>query len=281
VIINKEYFEIINDFGDVISGDLYYSDTISGKNPLVIVSHGFKGFKDWGFLPYLSKCLAQKNCIVICINFSLNGKPDENLIITKPEDFARNTVTREKTDIKKVIESFISFKEPLFDKVIDYWNGKTFLFGHSLGAGVSLLTAMHNPMIYRVALWSSIAKFDRYTERQKKEWKKTGYMEFVNQRTNQPLKMNVSYLEDIEVNAYDLPSQIPDVNFPLLLIHGKQDVTVPLKEAQMLIDTNKYHQIKYHFIENTGHTFGIEQPFTKPTVALEEAISKTLKFFGL
>jgi hypothetical protein len=42
------------------------------KNCIIFV-HGFKGFKDWGFGPYLAKYLSTKGFFVITFNFSHNG----------------------------------------------------------------------------------------------------------------------------------------------------------------------------------------------------------------
>ena len=40
----------------------------------IVVCHGFKGFKDWGFFPYLADCLAAgTGAMVISFNFSGSG----------------------------------------------------------------------------------------------------------------------------------------------------------------------------------------------------------------
>jgi pimeloyl-ACP methyl ester carboxylesterase len=279
--VAKEYFQIENKFGDILSGDIYYPVANKGKSPLIIISHGFKGFKDWGFFPYISNLFALRNSIVICFNFSHNGNPNREMIITDTKKFADNTISKEINDLEFIISIFTKDIVEEFSRVKEIWNGSIFLLGHSLGGGVSLLVARKNPLVKKVALWASIAKFDRYTERQKNEWKKQGYIEFTNQRTNQLLRMNIDYLEDIEENKYNLPLIISQMSIPVLLIHGKQDVTVPMKEAQILIDSDVNNILSYEIIENTGHIFGIEHPFFGTTPALENAINLTFDFFKL
>lgn len=281
--IIKKIFKLKNKDNKIISGDIYYPEMIDGKLPLVIISHGFKGFKDWGFLPYVSSKFAENGNIVICFNFSLNGNPGNDLIVSNVEDFANNTITREVEDLQFLIDSALKPAFAEFTPIKQFWNGSIFLLGHSLGGAISLIVAQNNSVVSKVALWASIAKLDRYTKRQKIEWKKKGFLEFTNLRTNQHLRMNVSYLEDIEKNnkKYDLPGITAKLDKPVLLIHGKQDVTVPAKEAQMMINADNNKVVSYKLIEKTGHTFGIEHPLTKITPALEEAINLTSGFFQL
>jgi len=35
--------------------------------------HGFKGFKDWGFVPYIGETFASKGFAFLTFNFSHNG----------------------------------------------------------------------------------------------------------------------------------------------------------------------------------------------------------------
>ncbi len=279
--INKTYFELKNMPGKIISGDIYFPEQKQNKLPLLIISHGFKGFKNWGFFPYISSSFAKLGYITICYNFSMNGKPKDDLMITNLDDFANNTVSSQTEDLHYLINSVVQNSIKEFDLIQKHWNGTINLMGHSLGGGISLLVSVIEPKISKIALWASIAKFDRYTTRQKDEWKQKGFLEYTNQKTNQLLRMNISYLLDVENNKekFDLPSAIANLKIPILIVHGKQDVTIPLAEIQMLIDANSIINVK--IIDKTGHTFGIEHPFTRTTTALEEAINSTIDFFRL
>ena len=47
------------------------------SSPCIIYVHGFKGFKDWGFVPYTCEYFAKNGFFVISFNFSHNGVGEE------------------------------------------------------------------------------------------------------------------------------------------------------------------------------------------------------------
>ncbi|MFC2130232.1 alpha/beta hydrolase family protein [Bacteroidota bacterium] len=281
--INKAGFQIKNDIDEYIACDIYYPVEIKKTLPLILISHGFKGWKDWGFFPYVSERISKAGAIVVCFNFSLNGMKEGSDLVSDIDKFANNTISQEIEDLNILIKSFRNFTIPEFQELEKYWNNNIYLLGHSLGGGISLLASKTNPSIKKIAIWSSVAKFDRYSERQKDIWRKNGFIEFTNQKTNQMLKMNLSYLEDVDNNRdlFNLSNTIAGLDTAVLLIHGRQDVTVPLKEAEMLIKADRNNIITTEIIEKTGHTYGIEHPFQGTTPALEKAINKTIEFFRL
>ncbi|MGA2297586.1 MAG: prolyl oligopeptidase family serine peptidase [FCB group bacterium] len=273
----KEEFRIYNSKNLPINGDIRYPNK-TGKFPAILVLHGFKGFKDWGFMPYVSEQLASIWAMTLCINFSHNGiKDSKDLFVDDLENFAENTVSQEVDDVECVINAIYSNE---IDDLRERWNGEIYLIGHSLGGGISMLTAKQDDRINKIALWATIGKFDRYTDRQKKDWKEKGYIEFVNAKTNQMLKMNYKYLEDLEKNNYYLLNDVlAEIKIPVLIVHGLQDLTIRPKEIRDMLDGNLNANIKVEFVPKTGHTFGIEHPFNKTTIALEKAIELTSEFF--
>lgn len=280
--IVKESFQIVNSINEIIRGDIRFPDE-KEKIPCIVLLHGFQGFKDWGFLPYISEKLAESGAVTMCINFSLNGMGIRTDIAEFPDKFARMTVTRELDDAHLVIKSFVEGEILDTEFVNNIWNGEIYLLGMSLGGGISILTAKQNKNINKIALWASISKFDRYTIRQKKEWESKGFIEFTNSVTKQVMKLNYSYIDDIikHGNEFSLTDAISELRIPVLILHGAKDVSVPLKEAEMLVEASPYGMSEFHLIEKTGHTFGVTHPFVKTTNALEQALEKTIIFFGL
>lgn len=281
--ITKHAFQIENGIGKIITGDIRMPDT-SEKAPLAIILHGFKGFKDWGFFPYVSEKIAENGIITCCFNFSMNGMEGRSDIVKYPENFAANTVTQEIEDAKVLIKALRNNDPELGININKYWDGELFLIGHSMGAAVSLLIAREDGDIQKLALWGPIAKFDRYSERQKAYWQKTGYLEFENHRTKQILRINVSFLNDFERNkkSFNLPLAMSEIKIPALIVHGKQDLTVPLKEPKALAEEymkgNPCTSSPLNIIEQTGHTFGIGHPFGGSCAALEKLIDLTNNF---
>ncbi|MCX8010863.1 MAG: alpha/beta hydrolase, partial [Ignavibacteria bacterium] len=128
---------------------------------------------------------------------------------------------------------------------------------------------------------ASIAFWNRYTQRQVESWKQLGYLEVINTRTNQVMRLNKILLEDFENNKerFDLLKRISNLKIPLLIVHGTQDMTVPLSEARALYSASNKENSELFIVENTGHTFGAVHPFTGTNPSLEMAIDKTLNFF--
>ena len=58
--------------GNVLNLTLYGADSF-GDHPCLIYLHGFKGFKDWGFVPHAGHFFARNGFSFLTFNFSHNG----------------------------------------------------------------------------------------------------------------------------------------------------------------------------------------------------------------
>jgi esterase/lipase len=264
-----------------IHGTVHYPD--DRKNlPVMFIMHGFKGHKDWGFFPYLTKTLANAGAITVCFNFLYDGwNTDDHSFDV--ESFAKNTITQEIEDIDNVINNFTDGK--LIDKSIlnEIWNGEIYLLGFSLGGGIAILESLKNNRIKKLALWSSVANIDWYTERQKAEWRRIGVWEFTDTKTSIHYKMNVNFIDDIEQHKYEYDplTAISKLRIPILILHGSQDMTVPKEQAISLLKASHPGDVQMELIETSGHTFGVEHPMRTPSPALGTAIKSTVLFFGM
>jgi uncharacterized protein len=280
IIQNK--LTLKNSINKKIFGDLRYP---SGQNelPVVVFLHGFKAFKDWGFFPLLAERIAKAGAITITFNFSLNGVVPGIDYMSLPEDFERNTISQECEDASIIFESIISRKIITKCKLDSVWNKEIYVIGFSRGGGIALISAKKFPEIKKVVLCSTLAKFDRYSERQKEAWRKSGYIELKDNISKQPLKMLYSFMQDVESNRdkFDLYEIISELDCPTLIIHGEQDMTVPMQEVKQLALSGKPDKVTLELIQKTGHTFGLEHPFGRPNEALETAITMIVSFFGL
>jgi dipeptidyl aminopeptidase/acylaminoacyl peptidase len=157
------------------------------------------------------------------------------------------------------------------------------VIGHSRGGGVSILNAINNRSIDALCTWSSVCNFDRYSERQKTDWRRIGYFEALNTRTDQLMKMNISYLDDIEKNknsSMDFVSASHNLEKPWLIIHGEQDLAVPVKEAQQLYNWSNKNLTDLMIFPSTGHTYDIVHPFQGSNAKFERVLESTAKFFS-
>ena len=71
-----------------------------------------------------------------------------------------------------------------------------------------------------------------------------------------------------------------NLNKPLLIIHGEQDLTVPIKEAEQIFSWSNRGNTEFHKIKATGHTFDIVHPFEGSNPKFDSVLECTLNFFN-
>jgi dienelactone hydrolase len=258
-----------------VNADLRSCDP-SRPLPLIIICHGFLGYKRWGFFPHLSERLAGAGFHVLTMSFSLNGVDEDTGRIVRADEFASNTVGRELEDLEMVCRSVREGYLPL--PVMD---GQWGLCGYSRGAAVSILAAPGFPEIRSLVTWATPSRFDRYTEKRKACWKHEGALVFTDSRADGKLRLDYSYYEDIAQNSerYDLIASKASLSIPHLMVHGERDAAVTLKEAKALLGTRGRSATRLEIIRGCGHTFGASHPMPAAPKKLEEAIGLTIEWF--
>jgi uncharacterized protein len=272
-------FNIGRGEGFNLRGDLHLpADT--GPMPLIIIIHGFKAFRKWGFFPYTAEFLASNGFPVMNIDLSANGIIDPGKGLIDRNVFARNRVSRELGDADILIKSLISGKHPLSKELSQVWNRDIYLLGHSRGGAISILTAAKFTQIKKLVLWAPIADFNRYTERQIAIWKEIGNLDFKDSQTGQRLSIEYGYIEEIIMNpsAYDIVNSIKTLEIPTLILHGDNDLSVRVQEAEKLFIANRKY-VNFEIVKRTNHTFGVGHPFLGINQTFSLVLEKTLEFF--
>ena len=255
-----------------------YSSGVFGKQPCLIYVHGFKGFKDWGFVPHVGAFFARRGIDLIAFNFSFNGIEGHGEEFTQLDEFAQNTFSREVSETREIIN--LCRNTQYFGTFLSKPLG---LLGHSRGGGVALVAGNGSEDISAVCTWNSISTFDRYEKETKEKWKRQGYIEVVNSRTKQVYKLNVSLLEDLEKNGrknLHILENAKELKRPLLILHAQHDETVPMYEAEQINIFGADQLTDLRLIPETGHTFGATHPFEGTTDALDLALDYTFDFFS-
>ncbi len=274
--MKKEHVFAASD-GNIIRTTLYGEQNL-GNAPCVIFVHGFKGFKDWGFWPYMGEFFTAKGYAAVSFNFSHNGVGESLTEFDELDKFAQNTFSREIRELSEMIDAC---RAGVFG---DLRGRKIGLLGHSRGGGIALATSVRKTRddVAAVALWSSIAHFDRYSIRQKELWRSVGCLEVVNQRTKQIMRLNATLLDDLERHKDDLlnlEKAARALNRPLFIAHGEQDLSVPCAEGKRLFEWSDEKTAEFHLIPLTGHTFGIVHPFDGSCEAFDLVLGRTESFF--
>ncbi len=255
----RRLLSVANHTDSVIHFDLRYSEGTS-QAPLIIILHGFKGFKDWGFLPELATSLSRSDYVTLSMNFSKNGIGPDGKTFTALDDFAANTISQELSDVQMVLEAVLNGK--IGKQVID--PERIGILGYSRGGAVALLSALEfEDTIGAVVTWATVGNLFRYSDEQLKQWQEQGYLEVQSKFVKQPLKVNWSYYQDLQENIerYNLPERIKELETPTLFIHGDADKTVPSEESKQLFENCGAPSKRLEILEETDHTFGIRHPF--------------------
>lgn len=250
----------------------------SGKRPCVVICHGFKGFMDWGFFPYLAELLAQRGFGAVRFNFSGAGvQPGEDRV-SDPDAFRHATYTRELADLLAMLDHVAT---DLDRRHID--PDRIGLIGHSRGGGTATLASGHpnwRERLRGMVTWAAVSTFERFSDEEVAGWRQDGELPVVNSRTGQELRVGVDVLEDLEAHAEELDIRIAAGrrHAPWLIVHGEADETVCIQDALILYERAE-NPVELHRITGATHTFNVGHPFNHPSRELIQAMNVTQAWF--
>ena len=246
---------------------------------VVIFSHGFKGFKDWGAFNEIASYFQQEGYAFLKFNYSHNGTTVEDpLNFSDLEAFGNNNFSKELYDLNQVInwiEQDLSKKVNIKHLV---------LLGHSRGGGLSLLKGTSDNRIDKIITWSSVCDFENRLPKEKIDiWKERGVVYAYNGRTNQQMPIYFQFREDYYTNKNKLsiPKAVQKLLKPTLIVHGDLDPTVNIQEGIQLNQWIK--SSKLCIVEGADHVFNVKHPFTSIDTFSQEltfVLEKTLEFLN-
>ena len=258
--------------GDLIRGDIRVPEGPPSRTAVIVV-HGFKGFKDWGFFPHACRHLAAAGHAVVSFNFSRNGVGAALADFDELEKFGANTLGIEQDELLMVVDEVID--GGLLSRRPDHVG----LLGHSRGGAQSVLAAARDRRIASLVTWAAVSDFDRWSAETKAQWRAEGRTWIMNQRTGQQMPLDVTLLEDFEANRdrLDVRAAARGVAVPWLIVHGEDDLTVPVAEGEALARLSDRARVLR--IDGAGHTFEARHPFVASTPELDRALEATVSHF--
>jgi uncharacterized protein len=260
------------DGSEVIRGDLR---ALSGPSPevAVVICHGFKGFREWGFFPSLARAVARRGHAAVTFDFSRNGVGDDGVDFSALDRFATHTHSRNLDEIGYVLDAVLGELLPRSPK-------KIALIGHSRGGAEAILAAGEDPRVQLLVTWAAIASAaGRWSSDQIAAWERGETVHILNARTRQEMPIGPGYWRDLIDNhgRLDVLGTASRLQIPWLIVHGEADETVPVSDAHTLFAAAG-ENAELCLIDGASHTFGATHPFGGPTPELSTAMQTTLSW---
>ena len=258
-------------------GEIFVDVRAGGREsmrPAVVMVHGFKGFKDWGFFPPLAERMARAGLTAVTFNMSGSGVDAAGESVY-PDRFARDTYSAQLRDLGTVLEALTAGQLGVTPPAA------IGLVGHSRGGGVAILRTATDDRIRALVTWSAISAADRWSPDVKRAWRRHGTMDVTNARTGQVIPVSTAILDDVETSAahLDILAAAGRVRIPWLIIHGTGDESVPFAESRRLHEASE-GRARPLAIEGAGHTFGAAHPWQPPVAEAERVFDETVTFIA-
>jgi len=259
-------FEISGAGGHSIRGNIHAP--ASGAESVLLVCHGFKGYKDYGFFPYLTETLAPGRA-VIRFNFSHSGIGDDHATFQHPELFEHDTFGKQIEDLQRVI-AMVSER---------FVGARIALLGHSRGGVTSLLLGGWDQGISAIITLSAPCRANRFPQEITEQLRRDGFISSPSARTGQSLRISRDFLDEIDKvgERRNVEDAVRRLQQPLCVIHGSADPTVPAADASAIASWYP-GEAEVHLIEGANHVFDCTNPMTEPSDAIERVIQISSRF---
>ncbi|MDX2191732.1 MAG: alpha/beta fold hydrolase [Gemmatimonadales bacterium] len=242
--------------------------------PAVVILHGFKGFKEWGFLPPFAERVARAGCTAVTLTVSGAGV-DDQCSFSLPERFGHNSYGAELADLGLVLDALAAGELGVPAPT------SIGLLGHSRGGGVAILRAATDARVRALVTWASIARADRWGEGAREAWRRRGRLDVVNARTGDVLPLYTTLLDELErdgAGRLDILAHAARLAVPWLVVHGTADEAVPFAEAEALVAAQP--RARLLAMEGAGHGFGAAHPWTGSTPALDKLFVESVEWLS-
>lgn len=255
--LTVEHFRLPLENGLYLEGEVRVPAGTAPK-PVLLISHGFRGHKDWAFWPEVSGRIAESGFYTVSFNFSrIAARSAAGL--TPAEAAEAATLSRELLDLEQVLRSLQEGSLPLA--------GQTDLtrlavLGHSRAGGSNILFAAEQPAVKALVVWNG------GSSPQPQQGKDAPA----------PTLQELAIREDQQRNQerFNLEQALAGVSAAALLIQGDQDREALLQQHAGFRELAPQH--RYLTIQGADHTFNTVDPYEGPTSALDEAVARTVEF---
>lgn len=223
-----------------IVGMLHMPDRRKGKVPAVVLFHGFTGTKIEPHRIFVKQARALAKAGIAALRFDFRGSGDSE------GEFSNMTLSGELKDARAALDFIRS--RPGIDK------SKIGVLGLSFGGSVASLLLAEDPGICAAALWAPVGHPDqlarhRYTAKAARQMKQMGCVDYGGNAVGKCFFDDIGKHRPIEA--------IVRTNAPVLVVHGSDDQTVPVRiSREYEIAMKKAHRaVVRYVVPGADHTF--------------------------
>jgi pimeloyl-ACP methyl ester carboxylesterase len=269
-------FTIVNEDGLEILGDSHVPDGEAIGCALLL--HGYKGYKDYGFIPLLAQDLCDRGIVVHRFNFSTSGMTNDISTFARPDLFALDTWSRQVDDVRRVMRAVRD--DELFGAGLG-----AFLIGHSRGGATALLSAGRHRDELGLAGVVTINAVDRCCRMADDEQRATlerGYLMTESARTKQLLRIDAGWLRE-QLDApedHDVLLQASRCGLPSCILHGDADDAVDIDAGLAIahkLNTPLIVLEKANHVLNMANPSDLNAPRSEPLLKSTAAIARFIR----
>lgn len=257
-----------------LRGEVHLPDA-PGPRPIVVLVHGFKGFRRWGFWPAMAERFTRDGLACVGFDLSHNGVGPGGLEFDEPELFERNTFARELFDLQQVLAAVRERRLPHADELLP---DRLALLGHSRGGGLVVVTAADDPAIRAVVALAPIASNRRLAPDDVESGLARGFHPVVNTRTGQVLHLGRDALLEIQGrdDLADFTVHAARLAAPLLVVHGTADPAVSVDDGRRLAAAAPVGE--FVGCKGADHVLGCRHPWAGSTPHFERFLDRASAF---
>lgn len=218
-----------------------YRPEARGQLPVVILFHGFTGYKEDPALVDIAKRLAQSG--IVTVRFTSSGFGGSEGILEKDYRFSNYCMDAD------VVYEYVS--------TLPYINNTRIgIYGHSIGGRLAVLFTHRHKDVKALCVASASMSFEgtMYDE-VKEDWKSRGFIEKVSGRDGTTVRVPYAYFVDAEAIIGDVQAAASTLKTPYAFVFaGTRDTEVPWQQTKKLFDLLHCPK-EWKLFNNLGHKY--------------------------